>query len=404
MVALAPLACGTERDAIAVASARDSAGIAIVESAEPRWGGDGGWRLSSDPAVRIGALEDNPVYELYQVSNAVRLSDGRIVVANSGTHELRFYDEAGTFLMKVGRQGGGPGEFEMLFTIRALAGDSVMAYDANHRRISIFDPQARFVRDLAIGNAEQVLFALPHGRLPDGSYLVESPSRQPGPAMLDRPTGRQRDSIVVLRLDATGGILDTMGIFPGLAMQITTVKMGDRGFPMPLAVPFSPRTTISLGSDRTYVGTSDTYEIRMFDVRGTLTRIVRRPHENRPVTDRDVATTRERMDAGLAQQSNPFSAQLRDVYRDIEYPETMPAYGMVIGDREGNLWVSETGAPDRDEARWTVFDRDGAMLGTVAIPRELRVTEIGATYVLGTMSDDLEIESVLLYNLIKPRT
>ena len=74
---------------------RDSAGIHIVENAGPAWDADGAWHLGEQPLVDIGGLEGDPDYELYRVSSAVRLPDGRIVIGNSGTNEIRFYDESG---------------------------------------------------------------------------------------------------------------------------------------------------------------------------------------------------------------------------------------------------------------------------------------------------------------------
>ena len=43
---------------------------------------------------------------------ALRLPNGQIVIANSGSNELRYYDSAGVFLYAVGREGFGPGEFK----------------------------------------------------------------------------------------------------------------------------------------------------------------------------------------------------------------------------------------------------------------------------------------------------
>lgn len=105
---------------------RDSAGIRIVWNVGYRWPEGSGWRLSHEPLLDIGVLEDDPRYQFYQVVGAQQLSDGRIVVANSGTSELRFYDSAGRFLSASGRQGGGPGEFGGLRSLAVLSGDSLL--------------------------------------------------------------------------------------------------------------------------------------------------------------------------------------------------------------------------------------------------------------------------------------
>ena len=43
--------------------------------------------------------------------DATKLSDGRIVVADRSTSELRVFDAAGTYLATWGGLGEGPGEF-----------------------------------------------------------------------------------------------------------------------------------------------------------------------------------------------------------------------------------------------------------------------------------------------------
>ncbi|WP_419943063.1 hypothetical protein [Candidatus Palauibacter sp.] len=61
--------------------------------------------------MSIGTAGGDPAYELFRVGGAMRLSDGRIVVANAGTGELRVYDPDGIHLASWGGQGDGPGEF-----------------------------------------------------------------------------------------------------------------------------------------------------------------------------------------------------------------------------------------------------------------------------------------------------
>jgi hypothetical protein len=52
--------------------------------------------------------------------------------------------------------------------------------------------------------------------------------------------------------------------------------------------------------------------------------------------------------------------------------------------------------------RWIVFDSDGRWLGAVEVPPNGRVSEIGADYVLGVWRDELDVERVQMFELIKP--
>ena len=68
---------------------RDSAGVTIVENGRPAPDSRLGWQVSATPTVSIGVSEGDPNYELFGVTGATRLSDGRTVVANGGSNELK---------------------------------------------------------------------------------------------------------------------------------------------------------------------------------------------------------------------------------------------------------------------------------------------------------------------------
>jgi hypothetical protein len=82
-------------------------------------------------------------------------------------------------------------------------------------------------------------------------------------------------------------------------------------------------------------------------------------------------------------------------------PEQFPAYTDLRVDPEGNLWVQRFLRPGDDRNLWTVFAADGAMLGDIEIPTDLEITEIGADYVLGVSTDEMDVERVRLHRLLK---
>ena len=80
---------------------RDSAGVTIVENFGPAWSDGEAWHTSAEPAVDIGGENADANYNLFQVTDATRLRDGRLVIANAGTNELRFYDQSGRHVRTV---------------------------------------------------------------------------------------------------------------------------------------------------------------------------------------------------------------------------------------------------------------------------------------------------------------
>ena len=144
------LATACERQSnLGAHSVRDSAGVEIVESNRPRWDSTTRGRVSAQPALSIGAIQGDAPYLFHGILGVRRLSDGRLVVANVGTNELRFFDSTGRHLHTVGGEGDGPGEFRFMSLFWTRAGDTIVVSDA--RGLSILDPQGRFIRRIQPG-------------------------------------------------------------------------------------------------------------------------------------------------------------------------------------------------------------------------------------------------------------
>jgi len=73
----------------------------------------------------------------------------------------------------------------------------------------------------------------------------------------------------------------------------------------------------------------------------------------------------------------------------------------VLADALGHLWVKEYTPPDieRPAPLWTVFDREGRVLGFVETPVEFEVFEVGADYLLGRATDEIGIERIQVWEL-----
>jgi len=56
---------------------------------------------------------------------------------------------------------------------------------------------------------------------------------------------------------------------------------------------------------------------------------------------------------------------------------------------------------DDEPANWSVFAPDGVWLGRVTLPSGLEVYEIGSDYILGRSMDEMDVERILVYELVK---
>lgn len=382
-----------ETDAVTV---RDSAGVRVVENPAHAPGAGKTWTVEPAPLVDIGAGEDAGS-ELHRVVTAARLANGQILVASAGTHELRFFDGAGSHLRTVGRKGEGPGEFDELAWAGVLRGDSIGAWDAGSKRLSIFDARGTFARAVTFHDLPG-FFPLVHGSFADGS-LVASSGVEPGEAFA--AGGAWRDTAVFLRLGLDRASMDTLGRFPGTEWFVVT-KSGGRGDILIETLPFGRRTVVAVSGERFLVGTGDRYEVAAFDPGGRLRELTRKAHRPLPVTRRDIADYRR----GLVTIGRTDEGDKRaqdELFATAPLPETMPAYAALLADPAGTLWVQETRRPgDRDAgAEWSVFDRDGGLVATVRTPAGLTVRQIGPDWILGTVRDEDDVEHVRLHRLVR---
>jgi hypothetical protein len=369
---------------------RDSAGIRIVENVGQRWPQGRGWRLSDFPSVSIGSLEGCAEYQFELVVGALKLDDGRIVVADNGAGELRFYDADGTYLSTTGRKGGGPGEFEELARLWPVSGDSVMTWDYRLRRLSIFDTQGRFVRSWILGTpGNEFGWHWPFVSLGDGSLIVGFQDYSAGFAM----DGVIRDTLTYYMVDQPGIYGDSLGRF----LFDESYRRGD----FSISLPFGRAGSAAGWGNGFYFGDGHSHEFRYYTADGALRRIIRMHQPNMEVTKEDVGRYKEERIAG--EDSDAGRERVRELLEEVPFPETMPAYDRILVDVEGNIWVLaySYAAPGDDQPRWTVFDPEGVALGVVEGPPRFRILQIGANFVLGRALDEMDVQYVRLYELVR---
>lgn len=388
---------GATDTAAAASQSRDSAGVTIVESSRPAWAEGEGWRVDEEPRLTIGGAAADPDQQLWRVRGAVTLSSGDIVIANAGTNELRWYDASGRLLQRAGGAGGGPGEFQMMSAFLTAGGDSVAVGDIQQGRISLFDPEGAFVRSRPLTDG---LMLTPVTRFDDGAFLLMTWGFAVGG---EGPTRTDWVSRQVARLEP-GGAFAPLDSVPWLEVTVAPRTGADGTARISRNARMFGRTITLVGHGEGWIQADNGVpDLRFHTPTGDLYRIVRWTADSRAVTDEDV-------DRYLEDRLSVYEdlARRRQERESIEAhpdpPETMPAFGTVVRvDPDGNVWVSDYRLAYEDGPdRFTVFDAEGVWLGTVTMPDGLRVLEIGADHVLGLVTDELEIETVVMHGLVKP--
>ena len=367
----------------------DTAGVEIVENARPPADSRLGWRVGAEPVLSIGAV-DGPDPYLLDISDVLRLPDGRIIVADRVSRELRAFDTLGVHLATWGGSGEGPGEFTSLVHVDHWPGDSLVARWSQGNRLTVFDSRGNYGRVFGMQDRVRIFV---EAVLPGGLVLA---SRLGSTATSQDGHWRSR-SIYEIR-DAEGEPGPTLGSFLG----------GDRYSPpvddgvMVIGIPFSRDVFGVPWGDDVIVASNDTYEIPVYSTDGTLKRIVRREHDLIPTTPAHLDAYIERRVAGSPEPERAARRrEEQEEYRDVRLPDTHPAFWRVRADELDHLWVQEYTLPGEAGPNpvWTVFDPEGHVLGFMDTPAGLRVFEIGEDYLLGYATDELGVEYVQVWSL-----
>lgn len=385
-VALFP-ACGAgEAEVPRVNAIRDSAGVRIVENATPQWPDGRGWRIDPSPLVEIQGPGESGSDPLFEVAGALRLADGRIVVANGGANALYFFGPDGAFLSSVGAEGAGPGESRRMDALLPYRGDSLAVFDAAMQRLSVFSDEGQLGRTVRV----DVPGPRPHmiGALADGPLVVGNSPFQPG-------TGVWRDSAVYVQVAANGERIDTLGRWP--TEEMYSIQYDGR--PVWGYRPFGRRTWAVAAGDALHVGTGDAYEIETYTSNGRLARLIRAAQRGAALGKEHIARyERERLEGSRGSRAYPVVEGVLASGK-VPYPNRLPPHGSILAADDGGLWVQHVPLPGDQTIRWSVFNPEGRLLGTIAAPPDLQLLQVGPDFVLGLYRDDVGIESVRLHRL-----
>ena len=349
--------------------------------------------------MSIGAVEATDDFQLHRVDDALKLADGRIVVANGGSHQLLVFDGDGNYLTSWGQPGEGPGDIggaygssglgpPRLFWVEPWPGDSLAichgTYSGGNHLLALWDDQGNHVRTVNLAGSDDIRVC--RDVLLDGAILASHPSTQliapPDPSDAGDLTRRDHEFFLV---SADGSSTVSLGHQPGSEMFW---HLNDDTPLLLMDPPFAKTLVWAVWGDLVIVSPTDHSEIRAYRDDGSLARIVRWEHDVRTPTQDD-------LDDYRVARTNP-----REALDAVPLPESFPAFSAIEVDLPGNLWVREYNRREEDDrALWTVFDPEGVVLGFVETPPELIIYEVGENYILGKVRDDLGVEYVQLWPL-----
>jgi hypothetical protein len=360
----------------------DPTGAQVVESSAPRWSEGQGWIVDDSDLLDLTDSGTGPAHEFERVTDAIRLDDGRIVVADDGWREIRSFSQSGELISSVGRAGEGPGEFQRIQTISKWRGDSIVVFDQRLERATVLS-ESGGVRTILLAN-------LPHRpeylcALGDSGLigLFSSPAFQPA------EPGAYRVPYLVIRLNAEGVFVDTLGLIEGREGYWAPEISG------PLLIGKTGHLA-ARGGDAVF-GDADSLEYERYRECSGSTQKVTVPSFDLTLSDQEVEDVRQRF---LRPQDPP------DVRRAVEampLPSSRPAYSKLLIDDEGCVWAASYRVPGEPDGPrdWEVFDSAGTWLGHVRIPDRFSPLDIGGDFILGVWLDALDVQHVQIRSLLR---
>ena len=310
------------------------------------------------------------------------MGDGGFVVADgtSTASFVRKYGADGTYVATWGRDGEGPSEFKFITGMHRLPSDSVIAWDSQLGRLTVFGADGSLGRTsrLQIGN-----FGLT-GTIAGGRLLFAETRTFSFRAGVRHRDGYRRYSKTFRIHDRDAHPIATLGPFPDQEYHNTMTSTA-LSFTQ---LPYSRETRAGTWNGLPVVGVSDTYELRAYTADGSLDRIVRLDRAPTPTTEADRL-------AFL--QSNQENA--RSNRADVPLASHIPLFDAIVGDELGCLWVRDFDLPGEEPATWTVFDSSGTAMARTEMPGDLRIWEIGQEYVLASQVDGMGMQALIVLPL-----
>ncbi len=375
---------------------RDSAGVLVATTSGARARAPIGWVVDSVPEYQIGEVSGEEPYLFSAVQGTRQFSDRRVVVLDRASCELRFFGADGVFLERTGGTGQGPGEFDIGTTRRCYlvpspGNDLLPGFDG--ARLSFFDDRGRFSHRFPISWRDRRVTRV-RGVVGE-TVLVENrlftTSQQEGV-----PSEPSTAEFALLELESGRTVWD--GLFQG-RQDYTVLVPGNSYGHVIYFIPFDILPDAALGKDGLYLtlGEERGPEILEYDTSGRLRRVIRLAE---PAVAPSSADLDEYTEFQIDRRNEP------DYYRETSFdrdrpryermplPKFIPVFSSLMIDEVGWLWAELYRFDVRQPVRWLVFGPNGEGLGSVDMPPDLDVRQIGPDFVLGVWEDEHEVQYV----------
>lgn len=308
-------------------------------------------------------------------------SRGHMYVANMFQQSVTVLGPDGRVLRRIGRMGSGPGEFRSVRDVQVLPGDSLLVYDPQLARVSVFAPDS--TRPSYVVNLAERLPGMPPFHLwrapATGAYLAYFQAR----FAFGSGNGFEvrRDSASLLNAD--GSVRARIGSFAPAPFLVAGTSIAPN--------PFGRRTLVRLDSrGRTLLVRTDSLGARTYSPSGAAEGSFGYRYEPPPVTQED---SRRALEAMSEQGKQTFESVMVD-----SLPTRWPAVGDLRVDDRDRLWINLAGPLDQP-VEWAVFSQGGRYLRSVFLPPRTTLHAVRAGRAYASRVDADGVPQVIVFGI-----
>lgn len=341
--------------------------------------------------LTVGASAGDPDHELFEVTGARILPSG-LVVANSGTGEILFFDWDGQRTRSYGRRGRGPGEFWGQLSLHSFGRDSVAVFDMGAQRVTVLSRHDSGARELRIPSSHlgRAFGILPMSSTKTGGVHLQIVWRPP--LMFGLREGLGLDSAVV------GRLADTIQ-----GDQLVSIPVSDRyvrvvGGMQSKVTPLFGRSIppVSRNGRICHVRFSGGVELecpRHGQDGGAILRVLT---ERLRVTDDLEAHQRSRRTDGALPR---FVRYFEEIFDEMPHPDSVPAIWDANVASDGTIILGEFPHPSRSTRTWWLLGASDGAAKALELPQGHELLDVRRDTALLLRKDAFDVEWIDLYRL-----
>jgi hypothetical protein len=327
---------------------------------------------------------------------------GQILVSQSDDNLIKVFAPNGA-VSTVGRNGGGPGEFQRVTRIGFLR-DSLWALDPSLSRVNIYGPDLKYVRTFAEplsgmqSRGEEPLTYYTQAVLSNGDLRAIA-SFRPNSSRPSWATGVDSGAKLLVRISPEGKFKQRLTVIA--ASQCIILYTFEKGSGS-TTVPFCPTpvstdwdggvgvATVEVEGD---IQRATSYRVTVVDEQGT-TRFVRSIHFT------PIPVSKTALDSVARRRAEVIKSSPAKIAAAMPNPKpfpTRPPIRRVVLGRDYSVWLEEQTTTTGH--RWLVLDPKGSTVGVVTLPQQVKlyVAELGTIW--GTVADADDLQGIVRYRV-----